>query len=118
MKSLRAEGLPVCLFCINLKPAKTADPSLSDLHRWLLLVLRVHGAPLSGGGHGNNVLVFGVLEQLFEGFLWSDAARFCVCVRVLGFFFSCCRAVVLRPFMRSWPLVVLQDSLCLPAPAH
>ena len=39
LKSSTADGLLVRLSCINLKPAKTADMSVSDLQYWLVLVL-------------------------------------------------------------------------------
>lgn len=39
LKSSMADGLHVCLSCINLKPAKTADLSVSILHPLLVLVL-------------------------------------------------------------------------------
>lgn len=39
LKSSMADGLHVCLSCINLKPAKTADLSVSILHPLLVLVI-------------------------------------------------------------------------------
>lgn len=113
LKGSTADGLPVCLSCINLKPAKTADLSVSDLHLWLV---RVFFPPvlwvasvLSQSLQPPHSNVVG-LEQLLAGRCVPPEVDVAQLVRGE---IPCCHSVVLRPSVWSRPLVVLQDSLHL-----
>ena len=111
--SSTADGLLVRLSCINLKPAKTADMSVSDLRYWLVLVLPcISGqAPPESFWDTHTSVDSDVAgsEQLLAG--WCVSLQ--VDVGQLRGEISCCHSVVLRPFVCSWPSVVLQDSLHL-----